>query len=166
MPLTTTARLQLEALYTKASDLSTPEEHLDFIRSIALASGVGADQADKLFNDKRTVAASATDTLDLAAALIDAFGQSLTFVKLKGLIVFAAKANANNVRVARSAVNGVPLFLAAGDAIDILPGGLFVWIAPGAGVTVTAGTGDLLDIVNSGAGTSVEYDVIIFGTSA
>jgi hypothetical protein len=57
--------------------------------------------------------------------------------------------------------------LAAGDGIALRPGATFVWISPDAtGVTVTAGTGDLLNIANSGAGTSVTYDVIIIGTSS
>jgi len=61
----------------------------------------------------------------------------------------------------------VPLFLAASDGISVRPGGLFCWAAPDAtAVAVTAGTGDLLAIANSGAGTSVTYDVVIIGSSA
>jgi hypothetical protein len=71
------------------------------------------------------------------------------------------------VRVNRPASNGVPLFLAASDGIDVPPGGVFLWACPADGkVTVTASTGDLLNIDNSGAGTSVTYDVVIIGCSA
>jgi hypothetical protein len=60
----------------------------------------------------------------------------------------------------------VPLFLAASDGIDVQPGGVFLWVAPTTGVTVTAATGDILNIDNSSSGTSVTYDVVIIGTSA
>lgn len=134
--------------------------------AIALANGVGADQADKVFADTRTLAASATEDLDLAGVLLDGFGQAITFAKLKAVIIVAAAGNANDVQVTRPAANGVPLFLAAGDGIAIRPGGVCAWVAPGTGVTVTPATGDLLTITNGGAGTPVTYDVILIGTSA
>jgi hypothetical protein len=82
-------------------------------------------------------------------------------------MVTASSSNTNNVRVTRPASNGVPLFLAASDGIDILPGGCFLWAAPAATtVTVTAGTGDLINVANSSSGTSVTYSVVIIGTSA
>jgi hypothetical protein len=31
---------------------------------------------------------------------------------------------------------------------------------------VTAGTGDILQVANSGAGTSVTYDIIVIGTTS
>ena len=71
------------------------------------------------------------------------------------------------MRVTRPASNGVPLFLAASDGLDVKPGGCFLWLAPDAtGVAVTAGTGDLINIANSSSGTSVTYDVVIIGASA
>ena len=35
----------------------------------------------------------------------------------------------------------------------------------GTGVTVTAGTGDIIQVVNSAGGTSITYDIIVIGTS-
>lgn len=135
-------------------------------KRLTLTTGTGNGQADKVFAGTRTVTASSTDALDLAGVLIDPFGATLTIVKLKALLVRAASTNTNSVRVNRPATNGVPLFLAVSDGIDVLPGGLFLWVAPNAGVTVTPATGDLINIDNSGAGTSVTYDVVIIGTSA
>lgn len=167
MALATTITLTISAALTKALDLVSAEGRHAISKQIALASGTGANQADKVFSDSRTIAASATDSLDLAGALLDALGDAFTPARIKALYVFAAAANTNNVNVTRPAANGVPLFLAAGDGIPVRPGGLFVWVAPDAtGVAVTAGTGDLIDIVNSGAGTSVTYDILIVGASA
>jgi hypothetical protein len=131
-----------------------------------LANGVGAGQADRLYVARRTIAASANEDLDLAGGLTDPLGAALTFAKLKGLLIKAAEGNTNNVRVTRPATNGVPIYLAAGDGEDVQPDGTLLKLWPGAGIVVTAATGDLINIANSGAGTGVTYDVILVGTSA
>lgn len=157
----------LVATLTDPLDLSTPSDALDYVKRITLTSGTGADQGNMLWHDQRTLAASATEDLDLAGSLVNGLGDTQTFAKIKALIVYAATANTNNVQVTRPASNGVPLFLAAGDGIPVLPGGLFSWIAPNAAaIAVTAGTGDLLTFTNSAGSTSVTYDVIILGASA
>lgn len=166
MPLTTVIDANVSAALTSALDLVTAAAPLNLPTRITMPTGTGTGQADLCWSDTRTVAGSGTDALDLAGTLTGNLGGILTIVKLKALLVRAAAGNANNVRLNRPASNGVPLFLAASDGIDILPGGLFLWVAPGAGVTVTAATGDLINIDNSGAGTSVTYDVVLVGTSA
>jgi len=166
MTLITTLTSQIEACHAGSTDLSTLTDNLNKVARTDLASGTAAGQADLIWHDQRTLAASDTEDLDLAASLVDVFGTTLTFVKLKAIVITAASANTNNVNVTRPASNGVPVFLAAGDGMPVLPGGEFKWVAPGAGVTVTAGTGDLLTLTNSAAGTSVTYDVVLIGTSA
>lgn len=158
--------VSLDTVQTNALDLLTGRAPVELLKEISLGSGTGAQQVDRLFTDRRTLAASATENLDLAGVLSDAFGAALTFAKLKAILVIADSANTNNVNVIREATNGVPAFLTAGDGVPVLPGGVFLWVAPGAGVTVTAGTGDLLTFTNSAAGTSVTYDVYLLGTSA
>lgn len=166
MALYTDLTLKLVATLTATADLGTPNFPIDTSTRYIWGSGTGADQADKMFSDNRTLLASATEDLDLAASLADGLGGTITMVKLKALIVRAAAGNTNNVVLSRPASNGVPLFAAASDAIPVLPGGLFSWVSPGAGITVTPGTGDLVTFTNSAGGTSVAYDVIIIGTSA
>lgn len=167
MALTMRLALTLAAQLTKPLDLSAPVDSINYAKTISLASGTGSGQGDMMWHDQRTIAASGTDSLDLAGVLTNAFGVTQTFARIKGVLVAAASGNTNNVNVTRDATNGVPLFLAASDGIPVRPGGLFVWMATDAtAVPVTAGTGDLLVIANSGAGTSVTYDVIILGASA
>jgi hypothetical protein len=165
--LKTIVTAQVDATYTNPLDLSTPLDSLLKKVKIELTSGTGASNADRLFHDERTLAASASEDLDLAGVLADAFGSTLTFVELRAVMVYAAAGNTNNVLVSRPASNGVPLFSAAGDEIVVPPGGVFLWSCPADGkVTVTASTGDLLHVANSTSGTSVTYDVVIVGTSA
>jgi len=166
MTLITRISLQIDATNTQVLDLSVPVDDLVYSKRIDLSSGTGAGQADMLWHDRRTIAASDTEDLDLASALTSSFGATLVFATIKELLIVAAAANTNDVQVTRPAANGVPVFLAAGDGLPVAPGGMFHWIAPGSGADVTAGTGDLLTITNSGAGTTVTYDVVIIGTSA
>lgn len=165
--LKTIVTAQIEGTYNNLLDLSTPVDSLLKKQKIQLANGTGADSADRLWHDQRTISASSNEDLDLAGVLTGSFGNTLTFVELRAVLISASSANTNNVRLTRPASNGVPLFLAASDGIDIPPGGVFLWACPADGkVTVTASTGDLLNVANSSSGTSVTYDVVIVGTSA
>lgn len=167
MALTSKISVSVVAALTNALDLATASVPLSVNETIRLASGTGNGQADKIFHDQRTLGASATEDLDLAGSLTDALGTSLTFARIKALVVVAASGNTNNVNVIRPASNGVPLFLAAGDGVPVRPGGIFAWACSDAtGVAVTAGTGDLVTFTNSAGSTSVTYDVVIIGASA
>ncbi len=162
-----TANFRLDAEVTSPLDLTTVSNPLTVAKQIAFAQGAGAGQADMMWSDTRTIAASGSDALDLAGSLTGPFGTTLTFVRLKMILVLAAAGNTNNVNVTTPGSNGTPLFLAAGDGIPVKPGGLFWWYDPSAaGVVVTPSTADLLTIVNSGAGTSVTYDIHLFGASS
>lgn len=166
MALTTRLTTRLEASYTSPLDLSSPVDALDWLMRLDLASGTGENQADLLWHDQRTIDASSSETLDLVATLTDAFGDALTFVELKLLLVRAAAANTNNVQVSATLTSGVTgLFLADEDGLSVYPGGLFLWVAPETGPTVTATSADTITFANSGAGTGVTYDVVIIGTS-
>lgn len=167
MALTSDFTVKAACTLTSALDLATASVPLTLTNRIRLTNGTGADQADLIFHDTRTLSASATEDLDLAGVLANALGTTLTFARIKAVIVSAAEANTNNVNVTRPASNGVPLFLAASDGIAVRPGGVFAWIAPDAtAVAVTAGTGDLLTFTNSAGSTSVTYSVVIVGASA
>jgi len=164
--LDTRIKLTVASLLSGAIDLQPLSAPLNMTFTKALTNGTAANQADKVWSDSSTIAASGTDSIDLAGSLTDAFGAALTFARIKAVVVTAAAGNTNNVNVTRPASNGAPLFLAAGDGIAVRPGGMFCWVCGDAtGVAVTAGTGDLLDIVNSAGGTSVTYDVAIIGAS-
>lgn len=149
-------------------DLQSQASALQFTRGFSLDSGTGANQADKVFSDTRTIAPSGTDDIDLAGTLLDAFGAVLTFVKVKLIAVAAYAANTNNCVVgAAAATQFVGPFGAATHTVAVAPGGFFAITRPdAAGWSVGAGASDLLRVTNSGAGTSVTYDIVILGTSA
>ena len=167
MALTTTYQAGVKLVQTGVADLGSKTYNLSLPSTSTMASGTGSNQADLAFTDQRTLAASGTENLDLAGGLTDQFGATLTFVKVKIIHITAASGNTNNVTVSPAATNGfLGFFNATADLISIPPGGQMFLAAPVSGWTVTAGTGDLLTVANSGAGTSVTYDVRIVGTSA
>lgn len=166
MPLTTQAAASVSADLTSAAALGSLVATVGSNRYMSWASGTGADQADKIFTGSGTINASTTTTLDLAGGLTDPSGAAVTFVKVK--LIFLKNTHATQaLALTRPASNGVPFLTAAGDAIPIPPGGHVHLVGPGAAglATVTAGTGDLIDLVN-GAGSSVTYDIVLVGTSA
>lgn len=168
MTLDTKLHVELIADYASALDLKSSNSRLAFVKQINLATGTGAGQADKVWDDERTIAPSGTDDLDLAGVLTDAFGAIATFVKVKGIFLYALPTNVNNVVIGGAAATQfVGPFGAATHTLAVRPGGLFALIAPDlVGYAVAAGASDLLRIANSGAGTSVVYDIVIVGTSA
>lgn len=163
--------LQINVVSTLTGTLlegATPSYPLNLTWAAPLTTGTGANNADKIYTAQITLGPSAGQDIDLAGVLFDPFGVALTMVKLKGVGLKAATANVNNVNVSRPASNGVPWFLAASDAFALGPGGIFLFVNPAAAgiATVTPATGDLLRVDNSGAGTSVIFDIVVIGTSA
>lgn len=154
---------------TQALDLGTGKAAQTLSRKMALASGTGAGKADKVFSDRRTIAASSSEDLDLAGVLLDAFGAAITFARIKGLIVAAAAGNTNSVVVGAAAETPWATLLSSTGTVTLRPGA-FVAVGTGAadatGYAVTASTGDLLKVANSSSGTSVTYDIHIIGASA
>lgn len=168
MALQTQLTLAVTATHTSALDLTTVSAPLAKAVNKTLTSGTGANQADVIFHDQRTIAASGTEDLDLAGTLTGAFGATVTFARIKLIVITAAAANTNNVVVGGASSNGFINWVSdATDKVVIRPGGAFCLLAPDAtAYAVTAGTGDLLTVANSSSGTGVTYDVILVGASA
>jgi hypothetical protein len=133
-----------------------------------VANGTTAGKMDLLYSATRTLAASASEELDLSGALADTLGNTCVFADVRMICVVAASTNTNNVLVGGAASNQFINWVSdATDVIVIKPGGvLFLYAPTDPGYAVTAATGDLLKIANSGAGTGVTYDIYIGGTSA
>lgn len=169
MTLTTTIALSVTGNQAASVDLGTTAAKRALSTSVSLTNGTAAGMADLMFADTRTLAASGTEDLDLAGALADAFGTAQVFARVKALVIKADAGNTNNVLVSRPASNGLTIFSAAGDQVVVRPGETFALIAGAAdavGHVVTAATGDLLTITNSGGTTGVTYSVMVVGASA
>ena len=157
------------SIYSRIKNVLKLSNSLDTIQknvSYTFTDGAGADQADEHWSDERTLAASASEDLDLAGVLTDAFGAVITFARIKFLYVEADAANTNDVVVGGAPANAwLGPFADVTDKFKVRPGGAhFDLDRTAGGFVVTAGTGDLLRVANSGAGTSVKYRMVLIGS--
>lgn len=169
MTLRGTVSVKFDLTETGTGDLLTPTAHLPKVYEFGFSDGAGLNQANLIFSDTRTLAPSAAEDLDLAGVLVGALGGVQTYARVKGIWFRAhpSPTNTNSVVITRPAANGVPWLLAAGDGMSLPPGAANLFINPtAAGVVVTPGTGDLINVANSAGVTSVTYDVVVFGASS
>jgi hypothetical protein len=152
---------------TGSGDLGTPSFSAAARKTLRFVEGTAAtNETDVLFSDGRTLAASASEDLDLRGTLTDAFGAVVNFAEIVMIYVEALDTNTNNVVIGGAASNQfIGPFGAGTHTIALAPGDVFC-ITNKAGWAVTAGTGDLLKIANSGAGTSVKYNIVLVGRTA
>lgn len=168
MALTSRISVALNGLQTATPDLASAQSNVGVERTYSFLDGVLAGQANRVWKDAGLIAASSNTDIDLAGTLTDDFGATVTFARIKALVIAAAAANTNNVVVGAAASTPWTALLGATHTITLRPG---AWIALGAGTAdltgyaVTAGAGDVLRLANSGAGTGVNYDIAIIGCS-
>ena len=151
------------------SDTSTLTDAITgAIESWTIANGTGASQADILWHDQRTLAASTSEDLDLSGSLTDSFGTTVSLVRVKAIIVSAASDNGGLIQVGGASSNQFINWVAdASDVVQIRAGGFMLLAAPDAtAYAVTAGTGDLLKIANTDGAAAGTYDIYIIGASA
>ena len=166
MGLSTTIDAAIKYRVSAAPNLGDAVSNYDGFPILTLDNGTGSNQADVVFSETRTLAASATFDLDLNGSLVNPLKDAAVFLKVKAIAIKARAANTNNVVLGAAAANGfVGPFGASTHTVSIPPGGEMVLVAPVSGWTVTPATGDLLRTANSGAGTAVTYDIVIIGTS-
>lgn len=174
MALTSKFAMSVDLLLTDtgvdSTTIAAPREVRDTLRML---TGTAVGLADKAWWDTRALTTGQSEDLDLAGVLIDpVLKTAMTFVKVKGLYIKAAAANTTALTFGANVVNGWAGLIgptgASGGTIT-LRGGDGVLFVCGAGNNtgwaVTAGTGDLLHVVNA-AGATANYDIIVVGTSA
>lgn len=165
MPFDATLLVQLAANYTPANsyDFQSPSGGVPYAVQFAFHNGSDVNEAERIFADKRTVAASTNDDLDLSGTLADVFGSTLAFTKVKGLLIRSEPANTQDITVGGGTNPFVSWLGGTTPTVVIKPGGLLLLVAPDdGGYEVTADTGDILRVSN-GAGSEVTYDIVVFG---
>lgn len=159
-------KMSVSGTLSKDVDIGSLSHNISYAQSYTLTNGTSANQANMMFTDTRTINASSSEDLDLAGGLTDPFGTSIVFTRIKGIIICANSGNTNNVVVGGDATSTFLTWVGAEtDSVIVRPGGMICLMAPDAtSYAVTATTGDLLKISNSGATTGVTYDIILLGT--
>ena len=168
MAVTGSMALNAGISHTGTAELTTPVESLGALLTWAITSGTGANQMNILYTDRRTLALSTSEELDLAGGVVDRFGTTLTFSKIKFIAVLAATANGGLIQVGGASSNGFVNWVAsATDIVQVRAGGALLLVAPDStAYAVTGGTGDLLKIANTDGAAGATYDIVIGGVSA
>ena len=151
--------------HTLDIDLGTASFPLNFFANWDITSGVGANQADEVFTDTRTLTTGANEDLDLSGTTLqNAFGVNIAFVKVNGIFILALSTNTTNLTVGAAAATQFSAGFGAVTHTWILkPGDWIAAASPAAaGWTVGAGATDLFRITNA-AGASASYKIAVIG---
>lgn len=158
--------LQIKAALSGAAEAGgSPHFSTDIEKRVQIQPGTGAlGVADLLFADTRQIAASGNESLDLAGVLTGPIGGApIAAAEVVALYIEADADNVNSVVVGGGA-NAFVGPLGAAGTLTLKPGewGFFSSIT---GWPVVAATADLLRVANGGAGTPVDYTVIVIARS-
>lgn len=156
--------IRILSVLTAALDLTSARSELLIERTLTLANGTGADQANQVWSDTRTLSSGSNETLDLSGSLTNAAGESVTFTKVK--LLYVRNKGTTTLTVGGAASNGfISPFGASTDTLNVRAGGVAVLFAPDAtGYAAAAGTADQLKVTNA-AGASCDYDIAIIGVN-
>jgi hypothetical protein len=162
--LTSKLTLSIVAAQIAALDLESPEADLTKSYVDSFANGTGANQAQEMFSDSRTITGSGTDNLDLSGTLLDPLNVTVAFTGVKAIVF--RNTGTVQIRVGKKVTNGFagPFDQTAGALGHIVePGGTYFVSNPSAaGWAVVAATGDQLSVENLSA-SAAAYDVILIG---
>lgn len=168
--MTVTAELyaRLKINQTGSNDFGGPSFQPVIETLIQLTDGVAANQANIAFADERTLASGATDSIDLAGVLTDAFGATIAAAEIVAILII-------NKPRAGSPVNTTDLTIGGGTngvfatafPLVLKPGAvLLAGAGDAAGIKiVTPGTADILTIINS-AGAAAKYQIAVLARNA
>lgn len=165
MTIALTSRASVRGLLSAVRDGGIASFEVDEGHVADIGNGTGALQANSVYVDDFTIAASGTLDIDLAGTLTDALGNALVFTAVKEILITAAPENTNNVVVGNGTNPFVGPFGAGAHTITLKPGGKFN-VSDGysaAGWAVGAGASDVIKLANSGAGTSVSGTIVVVG---
>lgn len=161
-----TVKVNVNATLTNTVDIGTTDYKINELVSKQFTNGTTTGLANALWSDTRSIGSSANDDLDLAGVLTDVYGAALTFTTIKGILIEANAANANNLILGGdTSANIQGLFGDDSDTMIIPPGGSYLYLNTTTGITVTATTADKLRLTNGGTGT-ISYKIILIGTKA
>jgi len=160
-------------------DLATPQAVLSMMKAMETAFGTGLANCDEIFWDRRMIAASGNDPLDLAGTLVNPHQQVITFANVKAIGVFNRSDQALDYAGGTHAVTDAGIVILDTSSTFVGPcktvakgmvieaGGMFLATRPlAAGWAVTAGSADILQVDNEDGADEALYDVVLIGEAA
>lgn len=151
--LSITGQLRLSASWVDDLTSATVTDSASVLRSLSLANGTGAGQVNGYWRDVRTVAGSATDTIDTTALALSVFGTAGTLNLATVKLIYVR--NQSTTVTLTYDINGANYGLP--------PGAVFLWTA-GTGPTNKWFHGN--NIVIEGGSASATYEIVLAGVKA
>jgi len=139
---------------------------LDISERVAqlLTNGTGANQANAVFIDDFSIAASGSLDIDLSGALEDRLGNATVFTAIKAILLIANGTNINNLVYGNGSNPFVGPLSSGAATLTLKPGAVMLLTDfSAAGWAVAAGTGDIVHLANSAGGSAVTGTIVIVG---
>lgn len=180
MPTTLTQNINstLTWALTQSNALNSPSDRGNIRYSKNLTSGTADGQINQQYVTRVVLAASATTNIDLAGALTNSFGETITLTAVKSIMAinrgidsgngttFTENAG-DNVDIGGAGAGTAVASIFAGDVdakISVEAGGIFMAIAPQAGWAVTATSADIIRIENTSSN-ALTVDLVVGGVA-
>ena len=151
--LSVSSQLRIVASWVDDLTAATVTDSATVQRPVTLANGTGAGQVNGYWRDVRTVAGSATDTIDTTSLPLSVFGTAgtLNLASVKFIYVRNLSTTVTLTYDINGANHGIP------------PGGMFVWTA---GTAPTNKWFHGSSVVVEGGSASAQYEIILAGVKA
>lgn len=161
----TSIAASISAPATKGVGLSTCHDPLAQACALTLTDGVGDAQANQQWHARRTLAAGANESLDLAGPLRDSFGDAVAFTRLKAILLRNGS-QAGTLTLGGGSNAFVGWFGGAGQSLTLRPGGFaLIACADATGYAVVNGAADVLRLVNNDTDHALPYEIVLVGTA-
>lgn len=129
-----------------------------------LKNGIADNQANQLYTRVEELPPSSSVDVDLSGALEDVFGNTVTFTKVKAIILKSDATNLDTMTLGGGANAFADWLGSATDTVTLRTGGTFCLIAAdNDAYAVTAGTGDILTIGNDSGTENAKFELTIVG---
>lgn len=163
--LTSKLVLSLTASLVNDNTLAPGTSSLSNSTTLSFADGTAINQANRMYANRLALSTTPTD-LDFSGSLADPLGNTITFAKINGIFIKnLSSVAAEIVSVGGDAASVAGWVGAVNDLVKVGPGGVFALFNPAlAAYTVTATTGDILQLVADSGTPSV--DIVVIGRSA
>lgn len=157
---------------TKTADVSVPVDSIGIGANnfpavgFSLTDGTGNLQAKSWWSDQRTVAAGATDSLDLFGSLTGPLGDAFNLATVRLIIIQIVDPDGTKlIRVGPQGVSNAAqlCFGGVGSTVYVESDTFVILARPYGGWAITTATADLLPVKNPSA-SSLDYVVWIIGT--
>jgi len=159
-----TITANIESSGSKSLDLSTPSDRVALATSTySFADGTGALSAEQHYHDRITLTHGASTEVDLFDTLLDAFGDTVSFTKIK-VLYLKNNSDAATLIYGHSAANALAIMETVGDGGLIGPGGVLLLINPSAAGFACSAGNDLLKLEHDDADASdMDVDLYVLG---